>query len=69
MNLPRPPDLAVLLFVLLASAAFGALFAWVLQIPFWLGMAMVGAGFIAAGVRDAATPLPRRRPAPLRAGR
>jgi len=55
MPLFRHADLGALLFVLLACAAFGALFAWALAIPFWLGMAMVGAAVVAAGLNPPAS--------------
>lgn len=63
MHAIRHPDLAALLFALALCACFGALFAWVLVVPFWLGAAMVGAALFALGVvrGERERPLPRRR--------
>lgn len=58
----RTPDLATLLFALSLCAIFGGLFAWVLNVPFWLGFAMVGAGLFSLGMqRQAPRPPTRRR--------
>lgn len=62
MHLIRTSDLATLLFALMLCAVFGALFAWVLGVPFWLGFAMVGAALFALGLqRHDERPAPRRR--------
>ncbi|MCZ8319616.1 MAG: hypothetical protein ACK5VV_13515 [Lysobacteraceae bacterium] len=63
MHRHRSPDLAALLFALAVCAAFGGLFAWVLAIPFWLGMAMVGAALVVVGVQRHDGRAPRRREA------
>ncbi|MFN3964859.1 hypothetical protein [Silanimonas lenta] len=54
-------DLALLLFALALCAAFGALFAWALAVPFWLGFAMVGSALFVAGLRGHGEAGPRRR--------
>ena len=64
MNTARDPDLHALLFALALCATFGALFAFVLAVPFWLGFAMVGSALFALGVVRGRGEAPmRRRPA------
>ena len=57
----RDPDLKALLFALALCATFGALFAFVLEVPFWLGFAMVGSALFALGVARGEGERPRRR--------
>lgn len=63
---PAANDLALLLFALALCAAFGALFAWALAVPFWLGFAMVGSALLVAGLRGHGENAPRRRAAARR---
>jgi len=62
MHAIRHPDLAAMLFAIALCACFGALFAWVLVVPFWLGAAMVGAALFVLGLsrRSDERPTPRR---------
>ena len=61
MNTVRHPDLAAIVFALALCATFGALFAFVLAVPFWLGFAMVGSALFALGVARGEGERPRRR--------
>lgn len=62
MNPLRTPDLPTLIFALSLCAVFGALFAWVLSAPLWLGFSMVGAALFALGAhRPEARATTRRR--------
>lgn len=68
MHAIQHTDLAALLSALFVCAVFGALFAFVLAVPFWLGFAMVGASQFALGLAgdDGARPArPSRRRAAL----
>ena len=64
MHTVRDPDIKALIFAVALCATFGALFAFVLSVPFWLGFAMVGSALFALGVARGEGERPmRRRPA------